>query len=170
VVETLREQGQPVVYHLSQRDNYMVEDVPAHEVPSSIVYQLLCLKPEILRDRKRFEDLSAKMRGSAWRTDDISVICGVLRELFKELGRVYVVLDRVDRCKCRGRTQRLVETLLEAVEKTDCTVKILLLIAPNRTGQVEIDVAEESVEKRRYVEIDRWDQQGCSPRRNKRFQ
>jgi hypothetical protein len=154
----------------------MPDNIPTYEVLSSIVYQLLALQPKVLSNRDRFEALVGKLKSDEWRSERLTEtftvltdIFGMLAELFEELGTIYIVLDRVDRCS--GSTQRLIEKLLDlsAVKET-YRVKILVVVSMRRVGQEEIEAPEEYVEARKYVEICRWDEQTPknSPLRSKR--
>lgn len=146
----------------------MEEGIPAHEMLSSIAYQLLSLKPDMLGERKRFEELKAAIEDEAWRAENISPVCKVLSTILRELKTVYVILDRVDRCMCRGNVRRLIHELVEAGEQEGCSVKTLVITAPTGMGHVEIDVPDELVEKKRYLEMVGWNQEYVTPR-PKRF-
>ncbi len=159
LVESLQHDQQPVVYYFAHPTNYMERRMPAHKMLSSVISQLLALKPQLLRVPERVERLKVAFENDQWKGDDLVTISPVLRELFAELSMTYVILDRVDRCSCKGNVERLVNHLLEASNQEGCRIKILMLVAPNDdSGRVMVDVPENAVKEGRYVTIDKWHQ------------
>ncbi|KAL9126195.1 MAG: hypothetical protein Q9217_004724 [Psora testacea] len=167
LVEKLRLEGQHVVFHLTQRQHWMQDDVPVQEIVSSIIYQLLQLKPQTLHDRKWFDELHRRLKRDAWCTD-LTLLCKTLVMVLEEFEVTNIILDRIDRGMCSGRSPRFIERLLEALSASTCNTRILLVTNPATGLDWELDLSDDTKKKCMYLEIAQWDQEVITPRRRKR--
>ena len=102
VTEDMRNHGQKVVYYCCHPGN-SAERHQGKDVIFSIAYQMLEWKPEILRWKyQQFKTIArSKARYAERETEVVTTCFQVLREVLvemKDLGMVFIVLDRVDQC------------------------------------------------------------------------
>ena len=167
LVEKLRLEGQEVVFHLTQRQQWMPDGVPMQEVVSSLIFQLLQLKSPTLRDRKRFDEIQRTLSTDTW-CRDLTSMCKTLVTVLEEFEVTNVILDRIDRGLCSGKAPRFVERLLETLSASKCHTRILLITDPASGTRWDIDLSDEMKKKEMYLEIAQWDQEAITPRRRKR--
>ncbi|MCJ1437026.1 hypothetical protein MMC27_006411 [Xylographa pallens] len=144
LADQCREKSQLTAIHYCHDEAFMEEDVPAQNVLSSIIYQLLETRMTILRDQSRYQALSDRISDAAWRAPDLKAPFAVLHELLNDKRKVYILLDRVDRIK--GRPERWLQPFVKLMKESNCRLKIFLVASSNGfevpEGKVDSDLLE----------------------------
>ena len=135
LVESYRAENRLVLFHCVHDKVHMEQDIPAHVVLSSLVYQLLSARLSILRDQPQFEDLSRKISDPKWRTPPPKAPFAVLRELLDKHAEAYIFLDRIDRIK--GDPDRFMDPLVDLVKQSRCRIKVFLVASSNNFNPPE---------------------------------
>ncbi|OBT50803.1 hypothetical protein VE04_08538 [Pseudogymnoascus sp. 24MN13] len=123
--------GKTVIHYLCQESSSQPKDIVPQEIVSSLIYQLLLKHEEVLQD----EIDSTQLEGGNIRVLDLNLnvlveIMIQILHLLRHKEPIYIVLDRVDRC--REKTMRKVTLLIalaEIVAREKCViVKILVVV------------------------------------------
>ena len=169
LMDIIRGEGQHVVFHLTQRQHYMPEEaqeVSMREIVSSIIFQLLQLMSQRLRNRKQFDELYQMLNKGTW-SADLKSMCRMLVTVLEEFEEMNIILDRIDRATCTGRAPRFVEKLLETLSTSKSNTRILLVTNPAFAMDWDIELSDDMRRKDMYLEIAEWDQEVITPRRRK---
>jgi len=129
LIERCRVQDRLVIFHCCHDRVFMEQDIAAHVVISSLVYQLLIAKSLILRSQPRFEELRRKFADPSWCASSAKVAFAVLGELLDMFPEVYILLDRIDRIK--GDADRFMDPLVNLVEHSRSKIKVFLVASSN---------------------------------------
>jgi hypothetical protein len=132
LVQQLRGNGETVTHCLCQESSWQPKDILPQEIVSSLLYQLLQKEPQVLQDDS-YASLSAKLEGRDIRELDLNVLVNVMvqiLQLSREGERIYMVLDRPDRCREEGvRKVALLIALARIVAQAKgAIVKILVVV------------------------------------------
>ncbi len=100
VVDKLRLEGEPIIFHLAQRQDSMLNGVSMQEIVSSLIFQLLQLKPQILRARKLFDEIHWRLKMDAWSTD-LDLVCETLVVVLEEFEVMNIILDQIHQGTCK---------------------------------------------------------------------
>lgn len=128
----LRGSGESVVHYLCQESSWQAKDVLPQEILASILYQFLQKEPQILQDES-YPSLSAQLEGKDIRMLDLDVLVDVMVHVLRlprNAKRIYIVLDRIDRCREESvRKVTFLMSLLKVVAQTKgFYVKVLVVI------------------------------------------
>lgn len=107
LVDNLQLEGQKVIFHLSQRQHSLQDGVPIQEIVGSVIFQLLQLKSQILRDRRWFDELHRRLKMDSWSTD-LRFVCQTSVMVLEEFEVTNIILDRIDRGVCSGKAPRFI--------------------------------------------------------------
>ena len=129
LIKWFRGKIQMVAFHCCQDELFMDQDIPAHVVISSIIYQLLEANVSLLRNQSRYQAFSKKISDPAWCATAPTLPFAVLGELLSENSNACILLDRIDRIK--GDPDRFMESLVRLVKDSRCSIKILLVASSN---------------------------------------
>jgi hypothetical protein len=130
VAEDLRADAKKVAF-FSCHAELESRSVPAVEIVGSVVLQVLKWKMGVLRERA--VQFHAAVLSEAWRDTSnekgmVHAMVGLLRDLLgavKDLGTVFIVIDRLDQCESPLRI--VVDELLRLVGDEACDVKLLVI-------------------------------------------
>ena len=166
LVETLRLEGHPVVCHLTQRHHSTVDEVSMHDIISSIMFQLLVHATKARQSREYFNDIHRLLTGKDW-CKDLATLSRTLVRVLECFELTYIVLDRLDRATCRGKTPKFIEYLLEALSASKCQTRIILVCKPAAASSWNLDLSKEIEKMQIYFDISEWDQEenALTPRR-----
>lgn len=156
VAEEMREQGQPVAYYCCHPD-IRAETHPGKDIISTVIYQMLEWKPDILR--RRYQQFRSMVQSQEWqnREDEsasMEVMFRLVREILheiKDLGTIFVVLDRVDLCS--WKLHHVLKALVALVLDESLHLKIMA----TARDYWDIEGVEETAPGRVVVQQD-WDQ------------
>lgn len=145
MIENFRksEESDPYAFYILGRQEHNLL-VP---VLSRIILQLLTLNPQVLQNEKQYAELHAELEeyqgavevekqsnneqeyGNTINTLLQKVALRVLN-LFDQAGPVWIILDRVDRCKSGKNDQRkkLMKALVHLLEKAVVKVRVLVVV------------------------------------------
>lgn len=97
--KTLDRHASLVIYYFIQLEDWMIQDVPAHKIFTSLIWQILKQHPHLLRGTVYGE--IKKLAGSKdWETNEPRLPCTIMKQLFPHLPPTFILLDRIDRCAC----------------------------------------------------------------------
>lgn len=164
IAEELRKNERLVAFY-SCHPGVRAEGHTGKDIMSIITYQILEWKPEILR--RKDQQFRSKLQSVAWSSPEkekaaVSLSFRLLREVLldiKDLGTVFLLLDRVDLCS--WKLHNVMAALVELVESESCMVKIVVVLDTVR-GEWDSDRGEESALDRVMVHQG-WDQRKLSP-------
>jgi hypothetical protein len=97
----LRSNGETVIHFLCQESLWQPKDILPQEIVSSLLYQLPQKEPQILQDDS-YASLSAQLEERDIRSLDLNVLVEIMiriLQLLRNGERIYVVLDRADKCR-----------------------------------------------------------------------
>ena len=126
----------------------MEEDVPAQNVLSSMIYQLLETKMTILHDQSRYQAFNDRISAAAWGASDLKAPFAVLHELMNNERKVCILLDRVDRIK--GQPDRWMQPFVKMMKESSCELKIFLVASSNGFEVPEGKIDSDLLESLRY--------------------
>ncbi|KAL4982449.1 hypothetical protein BDW68DRAFT_170748 [Aspergillus falconensis] len=112
-----------------------------HAVFANLSFQLLTARPELLRDRERYQKWSDLVRSSPWQNKDLKTASGLLKELLSLIGKVYLILDRPEVCK---RAEAGLRNLIEASRRTTCVLKMFLVVDKDSMHSFDVDELREA--------------------------
>lgn len=132
LAQGLRDSREFVVHYLCQESSWQGKEVLPQEILASILYQFLQKEPQILQDES-YASLSAQLEGRKIHELDMNVLVDILVQVLRlprNAKRIYIVLDRVDRCKEESvRKIGFLMALLKVVAQTKgFYIKILVVI------------------------------------------
>jgi len=165
LVDRLQLEGQQVIFHLSQRQHSMPYGVPIQEIVGSVIFQLLQLKSQILRDRRWFDELHRRLKMDSW-SRDLKFVCQTLVMVLEEFEVTNIILDRIDRAVCSGKAPRFIQRLLETLASSRCHTRILL-VTPSGT-EWDMERSDDMKRKCMYLDIAQLNEEVITPRRRKR--
>lgn len=132
LMQHLRDNGETVMHYLCQESSSQPKDILPQEIVSSLIYQLLLKQPEVLQGDS-YASLSTQLEGRDIRVLDLNVLVEIMIQILhlpRHRERIYIVLDRADRC--REETMRKVALLIalaKIVARAKCViVKILVVV------------------------------------------
>lgn len=126
-------QGHPVTYELCLHTAYQQQkdDPTAREIMASFCIQLLGTFPRILRNSHAFQQLEQiriDPERKGYEIDDLTELLLTILNLIQQSEPVYIVLDRMDRCRSKGAKLRVLKALLRVARETRCWVKIMVVV------------------------------------------
>ncbi|CZR59497.1 uncharacterized protein PAC_09389 [Phialocephala subalpina] len=132
IVQQLRDNGETVVYYLCQESSWQSKELLPQEILASILYQILQKEPQVLQDDS-YAFLSAQFEEKDIRMLDLDVLVDAMVQVLRlprHSKRIYIVLDRIDRCKEESvRKVGFLMSLLKLVARTKgFYVKVLVII------------------------------------------
>ncbi|KAL9118252.1 MAG: hypothetical protein Q9187_005208 [Circinaria calcarea] len=164
VTEELRKQDQRVAYYCCHPD-LRAEDHSGKEIISTIIYQMLDWKPAILRHRN--QQFRSVVQSPAWQdpgdeSASIEIMFRLVREILaeiKDLGRITVVLDRVDLCS--WELHHIMKALTGLVLDESWHLKIMATMATAR-DYWDVDDLDDTASGRVLIHQG-WDQRQLTP-------
>jgi hypothetical protein len=131
-MQHLRDNRETVVLFLCQESSWQPKDILPQEIISSLLYQLLQKEPQVLQDES-YASLSAQLEGRDICTLDLKVLVDLMiwiLQLPRNGKRIYILLDRVDRCREESvRKVALLIALARVVTRSkSIIVKILVVV------------------------------------------
>jgi hypothetical protein len=124
------EPGNIITRCFVQTRPWMQENLAAYKVFSRIIIQLLEEKPDLVRDVSRLEKLKQRAQSTDWKRAEPKLPCEILGLLLADIPVTYIILDRIDRCRCSPVV--LVNQLLQLVRECKTVVKIFAIL-----GEIE---------------------------------
>ena len=106
------------------------------EIISSLIHQMLEWKPDVLR--RKFQQFLLEVKSDAWRDREnenqaLGIMFQLLRQIIlevHELGRIYVVIDRIDLYSWNLR--KMMKGLVELVTDQPYMVEVMAVLDPDR--------------------------------------
>jgi len=159
IAEELRKDGRLVAYY-SCHPGVRAEEHTGKEIMSTIAYQILEWKPDILR--RKDQQFRSILQSEIWSNPAnekaaVDLVFQFLREVLLQitaLGTVFLVLDRVDLCS--WKLHHVMAALVDLVGSESCAVKIVVVLDTARE-EWDVDHVEESALDRVMVH-QAWDQ------------
>ena len=164
VTEKERGENRRVAFY-SCHPNALADRHSGREIISSIIFQMLEWKPDVLRHK--FQQFQSMVQSDAWREREnentvLHVMFQLLRQVILEvhdLGRIYIVIDRIDLYS--GNLRKMMNELVELVTDQSHVVKVMAVLDPARGYWDPSETIEEGALSRVFFHQD-WNQRQLS--------
>ncbi|KAI9711041.1 MAG: hypothetical protein M1820_002479 [Bogoriella megaspora] len=123
------------IYYFGLREG-MPAQKSMHTVLSTLIYQLLSARPQLLEDRTRYQKYHSQLTSGDWVAKKVRPACALFVDVLSHFQSVYLIFDRPEECKgCDSGVQML----LQMTRDLPCMIKTLFVVDKDRKDRESLD-------------------------------